>query len=175
MDPYQPEAWHDFFVASAGAAAALTGLLFVALSLHIRYIALNPIHRNQARGSLIGLVQVLLISLTVLVRQPVAWAGVELALNGAAYVLVIGGYQVVALSRLKWKIAPRSLIPSIIGYLLAVAGIIGGANVYFGSGPGLYITAAIVVAIIVWNLRNAWFLLMGVADEYLAEAKSGGE
>ena len=160
MDAYQPEAWHDFFVAGAGAAAALTGLLFVALSLHIRYIALNPNHRNQARGSLIGLVQVLLISLTALVRQPSAWTGVELALNGAAYLVIVGGYQVSALWRAKWKIEPRSLVPSIVGYLLAVAGIVGGANVYFGSGPGLYITAAIVVAIIVWNLRNAWFLLL---------------
>jgi hypothetical protein len=26
MDPYQPDQWHDFFLATAGAAAALTGL-----------------------------------------------------------------------------------------------------------------------------------------------------
>ncbi len=30
--------WHDFFVAQVGAAAALTGLLFVALSLNITRI-----------------------------------------------------------------------------------------------------------------------------------------
>jgi len=39
MDPYRPEGWHDFFLATAGAAAGLTGLLFVAMSLHMRFIA----------------------------------------------------------------------------------------------------------------------------------------
>jgi acyl-CoA reductase-like NAD-dependent aldehyde dehydrogenase len=32
VTPYQPAAWHDLFVAVAGAAAALTGLIFVAVS-----------------------------------------------------------------------------------------------------------------------------------------------
>ncbi|HEV2216457.1 MAG TPA: hypothetical protein VGV88_02685, partial [Candidatus Dormibacteraeota bacterium] len=79
MDPYRPDEWHDFFVAGAGAAAALTGLLFVSLSLHIRYIAANPTHRGLARGSLIGLVQALVISLAALVQQPASWAGLEFA------------------------------------------------------------------------------------------------
>jgi hypothetical protein len=32
---YQPEQWHDFFVMVGGAAAALAGLVFVALSLNL--------------------------------------------------------------------------------------------------------------------------------------------
>lgn len=171
MDPYQPDAWHDFFVASAGAAAALTGLLFVALSLHIRYIAANRTHRNQARGSLIGLVQVLVLSLAMLMRQPASWAGVEQVLIGVFYLVVIGGYQLVTISRAHWQVSRVSLVRSSYGYLLAIVGIVGGINVYTSSGPGLYAVAFIVAAIIVWNLRNAWFLLMGVADEYLVDAR----
>jgi hypothetical protein len=30
---YVPEAWHDFYIMTGGAAAALTGLAFVAVSL----------------------------------------------------------------------------------------------------------------------------------------------
>ena len=171
MDPYQPDAWHDFFVASAGAAAALTGLLFVALSLHIRFIASNRVHRNQARGSLIGLVQVLVISLAILMRQPAEWAGIEQALIGVFYLVVIGGYQLISLRRAKWQIARISLVRSSYGYLLAVVGTFAGLSIYTRVGPGLYAVAFIVAAIIVWNLRNAWFLLMGVADEYLVEAR----
>ena len=32
---YHPEAWHELYVTMGGALAALTGLLFVATSLHV--------------------------------------------------------------------------------------------------------------------------------------------
>jgi hypothetical protein len=168
MDPYRPDSWHDFFIATAGAAAALTGLLFVALSLHIRYIASDRTYRNMARGSLIGLVQVLVLSLVVLMRQPASWVGLELALVGVLYLVVVGGYQVLSIREMRWQVSRLSLVRSSMGYLLAVAGFLGGLNIYFQSGPGLYVIAFIAIAIILWNLRNAWTLLMGVADEELA-------
>ena len=38
MTAYQPELWHDLFVAIAGAVAALTGLIFVAVSINLEQI-----------------------------------------------------------------------------------------------------------------------------------------
>lgn len=35
---YDPETWHDLFIAAAGAAAALSGLIFVAVSINLRDI-----------------------------------------------------------------------------------------------------------------------------------------
>src|SRR5271169_1869497 len=35
---YDPETWHDLFIAAAGAAAALSGLIFVAVSINLREI-----------------------------------------------------------------------------------------------------------------------------------------
>ena len=35
---YDPEQWHDLFVAVAGASAALLGLLFVAVSINLERI-----------------------------------------------------------------------------------------------------------------------------------------
>ena len=39
---YKPALWHDYFVVVGGGAAALTGLVFVAMTLHIEEITSNP-------------------------------------------------------------------------------------------------------------------------------------
>ena len=168
VDPYSPEAWHDFFLASAGAAAALTGLLFIGLSLHVRYIASSSTHRNMARGSLIGLVLVLIASLIILIPESPQWMGIELVALNLAYILGVGTYQVSIYQRMEWKVPAGSIARQTLGVLLALAGVLGGVTLAVQSGGGLYIAALVVMAIVVWNLRNAWALLMGVVDEDLA-------
>lgn len=175
MDQYSPDAWHDFFVASAGAAAALTGLLFVGLSLHIRFVASSTLHRNTARGSLVGLVLVLVISLLLLIRQPPVWAGAELAFVGLFYIVVNGAYQLRTFRRAKGSFPRATVVRASLGYLLAALGLAGGISLVTQTGPGLYVIALQVIAVVVWNLRNAWFLLLGVADEDLArQGQHGG-
>jgi modulator of FtsH protease len=174
MNPYQAEQWHDFFLATAGAAAALTGLLFVAISLHIQYVATNPIYRSMARGSLVGLVMVLVLSLVALVHQPSAWLGVELTVLGIAY-LPLGGALQKASMRSRANTSQRStVVRAGVGSLLALIGVAGGLSVSFEVGPGLFIVASIMVAILLWNLWDAWVLLMGVADEEIAKGGSPG-
>jgi hypothetical protein len=53
---YSPELWHDFFVMVGGAAAALSGLVFVALSINLTTIASDATHRYRAIGTLNGYV-----------------------------------------------------------------------------------------------------------------------
>jgi hypothetical protein len=167
IEPYNPEGWHDFFLACAGAAASLTGLLFVSLSLHVRFIASSETHRNTARGSLIGLVMVLAVSLVVLVRQPQTWMGVELAIVNLSYIVAVGAFQAARLVRGQ-SVPIVSLRRAGLGYLLALSGIYAAYSVYTGTGPGLYVVAFEAVAIIIWNLRNSWYLLMSVVDRDLA-------
>jgi hypothetical protein len=38
LDVYQPGQWHDFLVVAGGGAAAMTGLVFVALSLNLNVV-----------------------------------------------------------------------------------------------------------------------------------------
>lgn len=165
MDAYTPDSWHDFFLAAAGAAAALTGLLFVALSIHVRRIAAHVRYRNMARGSLIGLVMVLILSLIALVREPPWLTGVELALISVLYIVLEGGYELLTFRRARWKVARQTLLSSGLGQLLALTGVAGGLSLVFRVGPGLYAIAFISIVIVVWNLSDAWVLLMVVADE----------
>lgn len=172
VDPYQPELWHDFFLATAGAAAALAGLLFVALSLHLRYIATERVYRDMAGGSLIGLVMALVLSLLVLVRQPGSWLAFETGFAAFAYLAAFGGYQLITIRR-GIRIPRASVVRSIGGYALTAVGLASAFGQVFRLGPGLYVLAAIVVAIVVWSLWNAWVLVMGVADEEIAKGTPG--
>ena len=59
---FEPGAWSDLYLMVGGAAAALTGLIFVAVSLHLRAVLRNPWHRGTAASSLLALMSVVLIS-----------------------------------------------------------------------------------------------------------------
>jgi phage shock protein PspC (stress-responsive transcriptional regulator) len=170
MYAYQTEQWHDFFLATAGAAAALTGLLFVALSLHIRYIVTDPIYRPMARGNLGALVMVLMLSLLALARQPALWLGVEVAAACLLYLVVAGGHQLYSLQRKRWRLTRSGLIRSGTGYVLTIAGVINGLGLAFGTGPGLYLLAVLILLTTLWTLWDAWNLLVGVADEEIAKS-----
>jgi modulator of FtsH protease len=55
---YQPTEWHDYSITVGGGSAALTGLVFVALTLHLEEISGDPVHRHRARTILTGLTAV---------------------------------------------------------------------------------------------------------------------
>jgi modulator of FtsH protease len=168
MDPYQQQPWHDYFLATAGASAALAGLLFVAISLHIRYISTDPVYRSTSRGNIIGLVNVLVLSLVALVPQPAGWLGLELVGIAASFILVGGAYELASIRRSAWRIPRSTLQRSGFGYVLAIAGVAAGLSISFRAGPGVYILAFILVVVLLWSLWDAWGLLMGVADEEMA-------
>ena len=72
----------DFFVTIGGAAAALTGLLFVAVALRPREIRLSPLMLGRARSAFYGFATVLLVALLAL-------AGTGSRLIGLVQLLVV--------------------------------------------------------------------------------------
>ena len=87
---YHPEAWHELYVTLGGALAALTGLLFVATSLHVDKVAQTPHWARRAFTNTFSLIIALIESLLVLAPQPVEWLGYELiALNLFALVVLM--------------------------------------------------------------------------------------
>ena len=51
---YDAQSWQNFYIMVGGAAAALTGLLFVAMSIHAKAIIAHPLLSNRAVGTLIS-------------------------------------------------------------------------------------------------------------------------
>src|SRR5437667_11348160 len=76
---YQAAQWHDFFLMVGGGAAALTGLIFVAMTLHLDDITNHPVHRHRARTILTGLTAVFIrCGLVLMANQPRQAIAVEL-------------------------------------------------------------------------------------------------
>src|ERR1700722_474100 len=54
-DIYRPEQWSDFFILVGTGAVTLTGLVFVAMALNLKVIAVDATHRYRAINTLTGL------------------------------------------------------------------------------------------------------------------------
>jgi hypothetical protein len=84
MTSIQPADWHDLFVAIAGASAALTGLIFVAVSINLTRILEYPGLPTRAVETLSLLVGLLLLSVLMLVPgQAISALGSEILALGA--------------------------------------------------------------------------------------------
>ena len=156
---YDPAAWHDFFVMLGGAAAALTGLVFVALSLHLDRVAADPFHRFRAGVSVAGLSSVVFVSGFVLVpAQPHQAVGIEVILVSAFFIWLnlAGGRHRAPL------LAGQGRPPTRLLYGLAVTIVytIAGIALFFGSGAGFLILGAALANTMAVSIKTAWDLMI---------------
>ncbi len=127
------EGWTDFFVAEVGAAAALAGLLVVAMSINIEKIMSFEVLPGRAAQTLViiggGLV---MASCALIPRQPLQLLGAEVLVVGL--VMAYAGFSQLgtALRRrnasdpLSWTILPMLIVaaiavPTLIGGMLLIA------------------------------------------------------
>src|SRR5579863_6696797 len=94
MEDFRPEQWHDFFVMVGGWSAALTGLVFVAMSLNLEGVTQDFTHRNRAVGTLTGFTYAfILCGLALMGAQNNVSLGIEwLVLSSVAGIVYLGGY-----------------------------------------------------------------------------------
>ncbi len=160
--------WHDFFLAQAGAAGVLTGLVFVGVSINLEKIISDPDSGlpGRAAEALILLVAVLMMSTSLLVPgQGRMLVGAEvLALALAAWVW-IGAIQLLRIRDwgtmrpgLHRPLLLRVALGQIALLTLVVAGI---AVLGWGLGGLYWLVAGTNLAILV-ALFDAWVLLIEI-------------
>ena len=132
---YQPEAWHDFFVMAGGAAGALTGLLFVAMSLHLPQVASSREHRLRSEATMAALVMLIAVAaLGLIPYRSTSVLGAELV---AAFAVFLVFYAV--RSRAYWAGGrlPRSVaLRTALGAVITLSGIASGVLLLIGLGWG---------------------------------------
>ncbi|MGY4856680.1 hypothetical protein [Cryobacterium sp. AP23] len=164
MDDTLTAGWSDFAVALAGAAAALAGLVMVAISVNIREILALPGVTARAAAAVGSLVLVVVTAGLLLVPgQPAAVLGVELLATAA---LAITLHAVSLVKRMHPATVPRFTrgiaIPIAAGQLLPV--VIGALLLVLtdGGGGGLYWVAAGLLLTIAGSMLDAWVLMVEI-------------
>lgn len=158
------EGWTDFFVAEVGAAAALAGLLVVAVSINVARIMSFPLLPGRAAQTLIIIAGSLLVaSFALFPGQPPAVFGAEATII-ALGVGAAGAVQFRAARRhhkagdpLTWTLIPLGMVA-----LAALPTLVGGVLLVAGDETGLYWIATGIVLSFVATLQNGWVLLIEI-------------
>ncbi|HEV2727829.1 MAG TPA: hypothetical protein VGV34_06015, partial [Solirubrobacterales bacterium] len=126
MTAYDPSEWSDLFVATAGASAALAGLLFVAVSVNVdRILAVKGLP-ERGLETIVLLVGVLLVSIVALIPgQGEVALGLELVALGLALGFFVSRLPAVSEAATvpsgwifaRWTMRALATVPLVLGGL----------------------------------------------------------
>jgi hypothetical protein len=161
-DIFKPEQWHDFFVMVGGGAAALAGLVFVAMSINLSIIAHDPTHKNRAVATLTGFTAVFMTcAFALIANQNYQWIGLEWML----------GSLVPAITYIRVYIKARKMGKSSVGLSISrfiqgttcyIAQVIGSLLLISKHIAGLYLASVAMVLSFAFFISGAWLLIMAV-------------
>jgi modulator of FtsH protease len=160
---YDPEQWHDLFVAVAGASAALLGLLFVAVSINLERILSYKGLPERALETLLLLLGVLLVAIVGLIPEQSHIAlGVELLVVATAMIAIVVRLPVFTgeatrREQMTWRLSRWSVRAAAVGPLW-----IGGLLELLAIGGALYWVTAGIAFAIVGAVASAWVLLVEI-------------
>jgi hypothetical protein len=161
---YVPGQWGNFFVLVGTGAAALTGLVFVALTINLKAVTQDATHRYRAINMLTGLTAAFVIA--------------ALALMGAQTYRTIG-LEWLVVSLLAAAINTNGYVQGFrlgSGFALNRFRIVGGSACYLGqmigavmlcldAGVGLYVSAVALIVNFFFLVSGSWLLIVGTSPD----------
>ena len=160
---YATAMWLGFGEALAAVAGALTGLLFVAISVKSNVLAASLSLRARAAQTLVLFLISVVIAILLVAPQPAAALGSELlavaAVSGTALIILgnrAGHSPDERVPRYIERFSPNT----VTAVLVAVAGL----TFLVKAGGGLYWLIPAVVASLLGGVVNAWLFLVRVTS-----------
>jgi hypothetical protein len=159
MVGYLPDMWHDFGVTIGSLAGALTGLLFVAVSIKSDTLAKSRSLRSRAAQTLVLFMTSALAAIILVAPQPGNALGGELIALAAASGAVLfvldrwGGHdQTSRVARYVERASPNLVTCVLYGIV--------GITLLLSAGGGLYWLIPAAVSSLTGGVINAWLFLV---------------
>jgi hypothetical protein len=169
---YLPAMWRDFATSVGGLAGALTGLLFVAVSIKSEALARSRSLASRAAQTLVLFMTSAITAILLAAPQPGSALGAELLVaallsGGALFVLDrrAGHDPASGVARYIERASPNMVTAVLIG--------IAGLTFLLKAGGGLYWMIPAVLASLGGGVINAWLFLIKVPSEASVPAQDG--
>jgi hypothetical protein len=147
-----------------GVAAALAGLVFIAMSINLPIITRDATHKNRAVATMTGFTAVFMIcALALIGNQSYQWIGVEwLVVSPVPTITYIRVY-------VRARKIGRSSVGLSIGRFIAgtacyLAQIIGSVLLIAGYVAGLYVASVAMVLSFAFFISGAGLLITGIHE-----------
>lgn len=172
-DVYSADQWNNFFVVAGTGSAALTGLVFVAISVNLRDVLKDATHTYRAINMLNGFTSVFILGCFALMGHQthqslgLEWLIVALvagAINTNGY---IHGFS---LTGSRYAL---SLFRIAGGSACYLGQIIGGAALLLGAGWGVYLAATALIVNFAFLVSGSWLLIVGTLQNSHASPVEG--
>jgi hypothetical protein len=160
---YTTAMWTGFGEALAAVAGALTGLLFVALSVKSDLMAASHSLTSRAAQTLVLFMTSVLVAVLLVAPQPAAALGAELlavaAVSGTTLLILdrrAGHSSHQAVERYIEKFSPNMITAVLVG--------VAGITFLLRAGGGLYWLIPAAMASLLGGVINAWLFLVRVTS-----------
>jgi hypothetical protein len=157
--------WREFFTTTATVAGALVGLLFVAVSVHLRVLSDERFAdlRDNARAILLGYVLAMTLSLLPLIPQPLSALGIEL-LVVFAFIVITSARSAPQLLRSSEVFGRRNRWFRVVFLVTgSAATLAGGLALLAGATWPLELLAAGVIVLILVSVFRTWDIVFRAA------------
>lgn len=160
-DLYSPDQWNNFFVLVGTGSAALTGLVFVAISVNLRDVVKDATHTYRAINMLTGFTAVFILSSFALMgHQTHQTVGLEwLIVSVVAGAINTNGYvHGFSLAGSRYALSLFRVAGGSACYLVQV---IGCAAFFLGADWGIYVSAIGLIVNFYFLVSGSWLLIVG--------------